>query len=281
MKPIKKLRALIKISRPLNALLTFLSIIIASIVCTINDFSYLKILLAAFAGALTAIGGNIINDIYDIEIDKINMPERPLAKGIISKKEAVAFYITVNIIALALSIFPGVYSFIIVLTAEVILFFYSYILKGIIIAGNISVAFLTGLAFVYGGVVVSNWKYSLLPAGFAFLINLIREIIKDMQDVPGDSQQGVITLSQKYGFGLSKKIIAGLSILLVTSTIIPFFLRIYRIEFLIIVMALVNPMLIYSLKLLFDDDSAKNLKKISSIYKLSMVIGLIAIYFGK
>ncbi|MHB8336721.1 MAG: geranylgeranylglycerol-phosphate geranylgeranyltransferase [Ignavibacteriaceae bacterium] len=281
MKRIKKLPALIKISRPVNALMTFLSIVIASVVCTIDDFSYTKVFLAASAGALTAIGGNIINDIYDIEIDKINMPERPLAKGILSKKEAVVFYITVNIISLTLSIFPGVYSFIIVLTAEVILFFYSYILKGIILAGNISVAFLTGLAFFYGGVVVANWKYSLLPAGFAFLINLIREIIKDMQDIAGDSQQGVITLPQKYGFGFSKRIIAGLSILLVAATIFPFFLRMYKIEFLIIVMVLVNPMLIYSLKLLFDEDSTKNLKKISSIYKLNMVIGLIAIYFGK
>lgn len=281
MKHVTKVQALIKMCRPLNALITFLSIIIASVVCAVNDFSYINVFLAASAGALTAIGGNTINDIFDIEIDKINMPDRPLAKGILSKKEAVSFYITVNIIALILSIFPGVYSFIIVLTAEVILFLYSYILKGIILAGNLSVAFLTGLAFLYGGVIVSNWKYSLIPAAFAFLINLIREIIKDMQDIAGDSKQGVITFPQKYGLKSSKRIIALLSILLVSATIISFFFKVYNLQFFIIVMAFVNPMLIYSLKLLIEDDSKKNLKKISSIYKLSMVLGLIAIYFGK
>ncbi|MHB1688024.1 MAG: geranylgeranylglycerol-phosphate geranylgeranyltransferase [Ignavibacteriaceae bacterium] len=281
MKPINKLSAFIKISRPLNAAITFLSVIIASIVCAGSIFSYSKVLLAAAAGAFAAIGGNIINDIFDIEIDKINMPGRPLAKGILSKKEAITFYIITNFAALTLSLLIGAYSFIIVLSAAVILFFYSYQLKGIILAGNISVAFLTGLAFVYGGVVVSNWKYSLIPAGFAFLMNLIREIIKDMEDTTGDSKLGIITLPQRYGFKLTKKIVFALSILLIAATFFLLFFRIYRVEFFIIVMAFVNPMIVYSLKSLFDDDSVKNLKKISSILKLSMIFGLAAIYFGK
>ena len=70
-----------------------------------------------------------------------------------------------------------------------------------------TVAFLTGLVFIFGGVVVENPTAAIVPAIFAFLINLIREIVKDMEDVEGDNKAGVITFPIKFGFQKSKILI--------------------------------------------------------------------------
>ena len=66
------------------------------------------------------------------------------------------------------------------------------------------IALLTGLAFIYGGFAVGNPVAAIVPAVFAFLINLIREIVKDIQDIEGDTKAGVITFPIKFGFKKSK-----------------------------------------------------------------------------
>jgi len=147
--------------------------------------------------------------------------------------------------------------------------------------GNIIVAFLTGLVFIFGGVIVENSSAAIIPALFAFLINLIRELVKDMQDVEGDKGAGIITFPIKFGFLRTKYLMIILSAILIIMTTIPFIYEIYKIEYFVVVMVIVNPLLIFTIKKLFDDDSLKNLIKISNLLKLNMVFGLIAIYLGK
>ncbi len=276
-----KISGFIKISRPLNCLITFISIIIAAIVCATANFILLKVISAAIAGALTAAGGNAINDIFDLEIDKINSSKRPLPAKVISVKEAIIFYISINLSAIFFSFYAGFASFIIVLGTQIILFFYSFRLKHIVLGGNITVAILTGMTFFYGGIIVSNRQFSLIPAGFAFLLNLIREIIKDMEDVEGDSKLGVITFPQKFGFKAAKGIIILLILIFFAAVFSLYFIRIYKIEFFIILLITVIPSLLYIIKSLIEDDSVQNLKKISLILKINMIFGLAAIYFAK
>jgi len=256
-------------------------VIVAAAICVEGDYQVYKIILAAFSASLALSAGNIINDIKDIETDKVNHPERPLAAGKITVSQAKTEYVLFTIIALLLSFFINPQAFVIAITATVLLYFYSYYFKTILILGNIIVSLLTGLVFIYGGVAVNNPLAALIPAVFAFLINLIREIVKDMQDVEGDLKQGVITFPGKFGFSSSKLLIVELTIILIIFTLYPFITRLFKIEFFIIIMALVNPLLVYNLKILFKDSSSSNLNKISNILKLNMFIGLIAILLGK
>jgi len=262
-------------------LITFLVVIVGAIICIGQDYSLLKIILAGISAALTAGAGNVINDVVDLEPDKINHPGRSLPSGKITSSEAVIEYTLLTTIALLLSAFINIIALVIVSVTWVLLFFYSYKLKRVPLAGNLTVAFLTGLAFIYGGVAVNNIQSAFIPAFFAFMINLIRELIKDMQDVEGDSQLGIKTLPQKLGFEKTKIIITSLSALLIAATFIPFISKIYQIEFFVIVMVLVNPLLVYIIKKLFEDDSQQNLNKLSNILKLDMVFGLIAIFLGR
>ena len=276
----EKLIAVFKITRPVNFLITFVSVIVAVIICLPQNYSELNILIAATAAALTAAAGNIINDICDIEIDKINQPQRPLPSEIISSKEAYILYSLFTIISILLSIRLDLSALLIVLFSHLLLFLYSKYLKQIPLVGNITVAFLTGFVFIFGGVVVGNPSAAILPAIFAFLINLIREIVKDVQDIEGDRQAGLFTFPIKFGVLKSKFIISFFTFVLIIFTLYPFIVKLYKIEFFVIVMVSVNPVMIYIIKKIYEKDYVKSLKKISILLKLSMISGLIAIYLG-
>jgi len=276
----EKLAAIIKIIRPINFLITFISVIVAAIISSPDKFSGLNVFLAALAASLVMASGNVINDIYDIGIDTINKPLRPLPSGSITIKEAYALYFIFIVTSIFISALVNEKALAIVLISILLLFFYSKYLKQIPLVGNITVAFLTGLVFIFGGVVVENPSAAIIPAMFAFLINLIREIVKDMEDVEGDTKSGVVTFPVKLGSQKSKIFISLITISVILYTLYPFITQIYKIEYFVVVMVIVNPILVYCLKILFEDHSVKNLKKVSNLLKLSMVFGLIAIYIG-
>jgi geranylgeranylglycerol-phosphate geranylgeranyltransferase len=140
----------------------------------ISDYSINKILLAALAAALTAASGNIINDIYDHESDKINHPERPLANGTITIQNAWIEYFILTLLAVAASSFINQTALAIVILTSFLLYLYSARLKKIPLLGNITIAYLTGLAFIFGGISVNNVHAAFIPAIFAFFINFIK-----------------------------------------------------------------------------------------------------------
>ena len=275
------IKTYIFITRPVNVIITFLVVIVGAVICIISDYSIYKILLAALSAAFTVGAGNIINDIYDREPDKINHPERPLAKGIITVKNAWIEYFILTLLAVALSSFINQTAFAIVILSSVLLYLYSVRLKKIPLLGNITVAYLTGLAFIYGGISVNNVRGAFIPAIFAFFINFIRELIKDMNDIEGDIKVGLQTFPKRFGMKASILFITFLTVTLIAFTFYPFIKNIYNIEFFVLAMLVVNPILVYFLKLLYAKNEKKNLNKLSNMLKLNMFFGLLAIFLGK
>jgi len=276
----KKLTAIIQITRPVNFFITVASVFVAALLSSPEKIPILNVLLAALSAGFTASAGNIINDIFDIEIDKINRPERPLPSGVLTINEAYVLYLICFVISGLLVVTISQIVVIIVLLSHLLLFLYSKYLKRIPLVGNITVAFLTGLVFIFGGVVVENPSAAIIPALFAFFINLIRELVKDMQDVEGDRAAGVITFPIKFGFQKTKYLITFITLILILFTLYPFITQLYEIEYFVVVMVMVNSLLVFILKKLFEDDSIKNLNKMSNLLKLNMIFGLIAIYLG-
>ncbi len=275
-----KLTTYLNILRPVNFLITFSTAVVAVFICSVDNFLITVALFAGLSSGFTASAGNIINDIFDIEIDKVNRPDRPIPSGKILYKEALVIFFIFLLLSFIFSWFINLPAFTIVVATTFLLFLYSKYLKRIPLVGNAVVAFLTGLVFIYGGVAVENPVTAVIPALFAFLINFTREIVKDMQDVEGDKKVGINTFPIKFGNKKSKHLILVVTLFLILYTIYPFITQLYRIEFFIVVMIVVNPLLIYSLKILYKNDSPESLNKISNLLKLDMVLGLIAIYMG-
>lgn len=271
----------IKLFRPVNCLITFFSVIVAAFIASLNSFPISTVFFAAVAAALVAAAGYVINDYYDIEIDKIAHPGRPLVVGVIKKNKVIIIYTLLNIIALVFSFWISPLAFGFVLFTIILLLIYSISLKKVILFGNFVVALLTGMVFIVGGIVVENVTASVIPAIFAFLINFNREIVKDMKDMEGDLNAGVVTFPARYGIQKAKLIILIITIVLVLFTIYPSLFQLYKVEYFIFAMIIVNPLLVYFLKSIYENHSKENLKRMSILLKLNMLFGLIAIYLGK
>ncbi|OGU36685.1 MAG: hypothetical protein A2315_03595 [Ignavibacteria bacterium RIFOXYB2_FULL_35_12] len=269
------------IIRPLNCLITFIVIIVSGLICTNDNHISIKLLLAGLVGFIITAAGNSINDIIDVDIDRINRPHRPLPSLRLTLKQAWVLFLLLVTTSLVLSLFINLFAFLIVLLSNALLILYSLSIKRVPVFGNIVISFLTAYAFIFGGMVVENVNGAFIPAVFAFLINLIREVIKDMEDTKGDKLAGVNTLPIKYGINASKYFVLVVSSILFLFSFVPFLFHIYEIEFFLIIMIIVNPLLVYVVKLLFEDVSKQNLGKVSALLKLNMIFGLIAIYIGK
>ena len=270
-----------KIIRPINVTITFFTVIVAGFICSGNKRVTFIVLFASFAAAFIAASANIINDYYDIEIDKINRPERILARGGMSKRTALILYFFFVAGGIALSVLVNISAVFIVLGSVVLTFYYSYKLKQIPLLGNTVVAFLTGLAFLFGGVAMGKIEPVVFPFIFAFTINLMREIVKDMEDAEGDSKAGVITFPVKYGFENAKTLLFVFGLFLLIAMLIPFLLKIYSTKYLLIITVGVVPLLIYSMFVLHKENDKKSFGRVSSLLKWQMIIGLFAILFGR
>ena len=276
----KKLKAVVKISRPSNVLISTLTIFIGVIIFSKDEINIALAIIAGLCGGLIDAGGNIINDYFDVEIDRINKPERPLPSGSISKHEALALYIISTLTGIILGLNLDTISSAIVILSALVLFMYSFRLKFIPLVGNFTIAFMTGLAFIFAGSVAGNFKSALIPASFAFLINLGREIIKDIEDIEGDMKCGIKTLPIVSGTRMAV-LITNLSLItLILVTPIPYLLKFYNLYYLLTVIA-VDIVLIYVILSLMTNISKRNLNRLSNILKFEMIAGLFAIYIGQ
>lgn len=281
MKIIERICNYFVIIRPVNLLIVFTAVIISGWICTAVNFPTGIVLLAALSASLTASAGNVINDFFDYESDKINHPERVVPSGKLRLQQVLVFYFFLVLLSLFLSYLINTACFVIVVLSNLLLFFYSYKFKSVILFGNIIVAFLTGLVFIYGGYAVRNLYYAIIPAAFAFLINFIREVVKDMHDIEGDNVAGIKTLPQVFGLSKTKFFVFLLTFILILSSFIPVLNNFYNDRYLIIIAVLLNPILLFFVWSIYRNHSSENLNKLSFLLKLNMIIGLTAIYLGK
>jgi geranylgeranylglycerol-phosphate geranylgeranyltransferase len=272
------MRNYLKLARIGNVIITFLSVEVAGILCGVDIARSWEILTSALAASLITAGGNAVNDLFDVDIDRINRPSRPLASGNLSTKQARVFYFIVTIAGLAASAAINVYSFLIALFAAITIFMYSFKLKRSVFFGNFAVALVTGLTFIYAGASVKDFTDAYPAAIFAFLTNLIREIIKDAEDVKGDGQIGVKTIATKFGTTASAYISISLTAILLFMVWGAYELRILPIQFLTVCGLTIFPIGAYITYLLI---SRRGFSEASFGYKLMMIFGLIALIVGK
>ncbi|MEW5798020.1 MAG: geranylgeranylglycerol-phosphate geranylgeranyltransferase [Bacteroidota bacterium] len=270
----------ITLIRPVNFFITAVSIYVSCLLAGGTQSQFLAMMFASLGGAFIGGGGMVINDIFDVEIDKINKPHRPLPSGAVEKFDAMMFYGGITGAGLIMSAYSTRTAFIIAFIAVPVIFLYSQRFKSKPLIGNLIVGGLTGLAFIYGGAAVGNIKQAIMPAVFAFLINVGREIIKDMEDVEGDAKHGALTYPVQYGMKKSVGIATWFLAAVIISTIIPFVNGMYGLNYFIAVNIGVNAVVGYVLYSLWKDQSNKNLNLLSNILKWDMLVGLAAIYIG-
>lgn len=229
---------------------------------------------AGLIGFAVCAFGNVVNDIKDIDIDRINNPARPLPAGQVKKNLALFMALALLLFTLIASFFLGLGPFLTVITALLLLFLYSAYLKRTV-AGNFTVALITGLSFVLGGFVAHN-PACLIPMFFSILIHLPREIVKDVIDMRGDKTTGAHTLPLVVGPFRACSISALLLAFLCLILPLPYIFGILNSIYIIIILVGAYPILLYSTWQLLTKPPTRKLALISNLIKASMAIGLIA-----
>jgi geranylgeranylglycerol-phosphate geranylgeranyltransferase len=183
------------------------------------------LVLAAFSTAFVTAGGNVVNDLLDRESDRINHPDRPLVTGAISPTAArwTAAGLLIGAVAVAVPVLlvrPLVG--ILLAVALVALLSYEFRFKSAGFGGNLLVAFLTGLVFLYGGA-AAGAPLAVLPFGLmAFFATLSREVIKDMEDLAGDVNRR--TLPRVRGMSFAGGVARGAIAIALALSVIPLFI---------------------------------------------------------
>ncbi len=271
--------AVIRISRPVNVFIGALSIFIAAFISGSLSPWY-KVLLACLSGGIIAAAANTINDYFDLEIDRINKPARPLPAGQVSPASARRWAFGEFLLGIFLSFFINLPAFGIALTISLLLYLYSARLKRMPLWGNLAVSFSSAMAFIYGGVAVHRVKQTLIPAAFAFFFHLGREIIKDVQDMEGDRRYNARTFPLAFGKSAALLLVTLNFLFLIILTILPYLLHWYGKNYFLAVTIGVNPVLIYSAVTIWRNQSFEHLGFVSNLLKADMLVGLFAIYLG-
>ena len=189
-----ELRAFVEITRPHNCTLAGLVGVLGSIVALGSLPGWRVLLLVFLVVALGCAGGNTINDYFDYEIDRINRPERPLPRGAMDRRTAFWYAMFLFALGLLSALLISVEAFAFALLAYVTMFLYAWKLKPLPFIGNLAVAALTGATPLYGAIAVGKLGLAGTLAVCAFLVNVAREIVKDIEDVEGDLEKGAKTL---------------------------------------------------------------------------------------
>ena len=195
----------IALTRPGNVVLTAVAVVAGSYIAAgDNIFNFqVEIMIASLAAMMLVGGGNALNDYNDRESDKENHPNRPIPAGLISADETLVYSRILLSAGLLIVLFglANKLPFIIALIGTITLISYENKLKALGLSGNIAVGFMSGAVFLYAGMVVNDPGPTLWMFGLAFLATVAREIVKDIQDLEGDTDR--FTLPARIGIGKS------------------------------------------------------------------------------
>lgn len=273
------LHALVRLTRVWNLL-----IIGAAQYCTAGllidpgTLTDTNLFLLVFSTVLIAAGGYSINDYYDIKIDLINKPDRVVVGKVLSRRVVLLLHSVLSITGVAIGFLLSWQLGVINFFSAFLLWLYSNALKRLPFIGNFVVAVLTGLAVIVVNVLLPPWLVTVaVYALFAFFMTLIREIIKDMEDLKGDNTFGCRTLPIIWGIRNTKvfvyllNAIFAIVVLLIHRLITPL-PTLFFMGFLVLPMGLLVGWLIRA-------DTRRDFYLLSQFCKLIMLAGLFSMAF--
>lgn len=224
--------------------------------------------------------GNTINDIHDIDSDRLSHPDRPLPQGIISVRSAWFFSLLLLITALVSSFSVSNLHGWATLLPLLLLTIYAFFLKATPIAGNLLVATLVAYTILYGALGAVGFPRLIFPASMAFLLNFSREIIKDLQDSKGDQSSGVVT-SAILPSRVLKSIIYVCSAACLSLLFITIYMKLFGNLYGVTGLFVILPLHLFRTTLICRKGHQMRLALISKLFKLEMLFGLVALAADK
>ncbi|HKJ58966.1 MAG TPA: geranylgeranylglycerol-phosphate geranylgeranyltransferase [Halobacteriales archaeon] len=221
MSPAERVRGFLELSRPVNAVAAGVLTFVGAFVAGATAADVAPTIAGVVATVTATAAGNAINDYFDREIDRINQPSRPIPRGAVTPRGALAFSLVLFALAVAAALTLPLLAIAIAVVNLLALVSYTEVFKGTPGAGNALVAYLGGSTFLFGGAAVGG---DLGTAAVLFLLAALatftREVIKDVEDVEGDAAEGLRTLP--LAVGERRALVIGAAVLVVAVLASPY-----------------------------------------------------------
>ena len=263
---------------------------------SLADWQYCLLVIST---VIIAAGGYVINDIFDQETDSENKPSKTIIGKAISESMGYNIYVALTVVGVGIGfylsnvIMKPSFATIFILIAS-LLYIYATSLKQMLLVGNVIVAFLLsfsviiiGIFDLYPATYEGNQKemgvlFSILIdyAVFAFIVNFIREITKDLEDINGDYNQGMHTLPIILGVQRTAKVVFGLSfiplVILLYYTNAYFASNNLYVATIYSLLTLVGPLLYFTIKS-WTAKTKKDFHHLSLVLKMVLLFGILSI----
>lgn len=237
------------------------------------DFNLFIIVLAS---SLTIASGYIINSFYDSKKDLINRPNKSMLDRLVSQKTKLNVYFSLNFIVAFLAFFVSWRAVLYFSVYIFLIWFYSHKIKKYPLIGNLMAAFMAVLPFFAILLYYKNlYEVIFAHATFLYLLLLIREMIKDLENLKGDLANDYQTIPILYGESISKKIITSLTLL----TVVPVYILIdiYEVGYMDIYFYGCLILLLFFLRALWKSNTKEQFLKLHNILKFLIVAGVFCI----
>jgi 4-hydroxybenzoate polyprenyltransferase len=264
--------------------------------------------LLSISSVLIAAAGYIINDYFDLNIDRVNKPEKLVVEKIIKRRWAIIWHWLLSFAGICIGFFLAFKQgqWLIALAnigCVILLWFYSTTFKRKLLIGNIIISLLTawvilvlfvyfvsfpvsmrmGPFMIYQLNVPKLFKLAILYSSFAFIISLVREVVKDMEDMEGDQKYNCKTMPIVWGIPATKVFTAVWLIVLIGALIILQFYAVHLRWWWSIgycVITIIIPLL-WILRNLYKAQLPKDYHRLSTAVKLVMLAGILSMIFFK
>ncbi len=235
-----------------------------------------QIILASSAAFLIAGAGNVLNDYFDYESDKINKPHRFIPSGKISRKNALYYSIVLLAISFSFFVYLNFKMFLLAGLNLLLILLYNWRLKRFPLIGNFVPSWLAASSFIFGGLLSNGLNVVVIIISMmAFTSNVGREIAKSIEDMMGDAKVKARTLPIVFGRHISNLLAIFFVLLAIIVSPLPYVFGLLNINYLYVV--LVSDILFtISLFILFVSS-----KKSQQYMKIAMIVGIISFIVGK
>jgi len=262
----------VKILRPSIIFLSAFAVLVGALL--VNFYQPLQIFIAVLVVSLIAGAGNVTNDYYDYEIDKINKPKRVIPSGKLKRKNAATYAVILYALAVVLSIaFLNSYMILLTVLNTLITFFYAWKIKRTPF-GHFVDSWLASSTFLFGSLFVGINATIILLFSIAYLANLGREITKGIEDMEGDKKVGAKTLSIVTGKIFASWIAIFFIIFAILISFIPYIYNLLNINYLFLVVFADLIFVLSCFILMFEPTKSQK------IMKIAMFIAILAFLAG-
>ncbi len=211
----KRAAGILGLLRPKNAIMAAMGPVVGWTAVR-TDASW-GLLWAAAVPPLVLMAGNAINDYFDVEIDRINKPWRPIPSGAVTRSEAAAVYLTLSLVATALAFLQGLALGLMAAGFSLAYLLYAARVKATGLPGNLLVSLGVACTLIYGALAAGEVTAKVaLFSSIAFTSNLARELVKCVEDLPGDRALELNTFPISHGVGATRALV----LLLITLALV-------------------------------------------------------------